>query len=425
MSRHPWRYGMALGGLCGLAALAGYGLGWKVPHEGEPEGGAGTPTRDGSSRNGTPPDMLRPSAASIPPQPRTPDQLAALKVELQRKFSENHNPWMDSTLRAQTAALLSTLTPEELAAYHPEVDVAAKGPAFFTTWQAALAREVLRQWGLKDPAAAAVAEARAKNLPQAYVFDDWMRRDPAAAEKWLLEGDPGSDPAKTKMLQKLLLERAKENPAEADVLLAKLPENDRESALRSWSRNLANDPENRAKLLAIIDGRGDEALREKCYGDIISAMTAKSPEDAGNFLENSALSEDAKDRMMDRLIGSWAHKNPEEAFRWWAALKEPAARPGLVKAMKEWYFQEREAPVHMIHSLEHGTARSTFESEAIGLYTSVDDFSCATKIAGAIKDDEARIRQMRIIKRSWDEKSESASAAWQATLPQKDRAALE
>ncbi|WAC18959.1 hypothetical protein OVA24_17140 [Luteolibacter sp. SL250] len=434
MNARAVRSGITLGAICGIAALVGYGLALKVPHAGPshaaPSRGDSSAARDATARtNGaggtTDPSMPpRPSAASITPQSRTPEQLAALKEKMRREFSGHHNPWMDSILRTRTAALLATMSAEELAIFHWESDVRGESPAFFEPWQSALSREILRQWGLKDPAAAATAERTAKGFPKADVFADWMTRDPAAAEKWLMEGNPGNDPAKARLLHALMIKRVKENPAEAEAMIAKLPEADKDLALRNWSRSVANDPEGRAKLLAMIDARGNEKVREQCYGDIVSAMATKSPEEAGNFLESSTLSEDAKDRMMDRLIGSWAQKNPADAFRWWAALKEPAARPGLVTAMKEWYFKDREGPANMIQSLDHGPVRSAFEEEAVTHYARLDDFSGATKIAAAIQDDAARVRQMRIIKRYWDEVSKDASAAWLATLPEKDRDAV-
>jgi hypothetical protein len=429
------RSGISLGAICGIAALVGYGFALKIPRA-DPSHAASSRGDSSAARDVTahsagaggatdPSRPSRPSAASITPQSRTPEQLAALKEELRREFSTHHNPWMDSILRARTAALLATMSAEELAAFHGEWDGRAEGAAFFVPWQAALSREILRQWGLKDPAAATIAESTAKNSPHAKVFADWMTRDPAAAENWLMEGDRRDDP-KLKGLQiKLLRERAMEDPAEAAAIFAKLPEKDHSFALGSLSKRLANDPEGRAKLLAMIDARGDEKLREQCYGDIVTTMATRSPEEAGNFLESSTLSEDAKDRMMDRLIGSWAQKNPADAFRWWAALKEPTARPGLVNAMKEWYFKDKEGPANMIQSLDHGPARSAFEEEAVAHYAKLDDFSGATKIAAAIQDDAARVRQMRIIKRYWDEVSKDASAAWLATLPEKDRAAVE
>lgn len=435
MNARAVRSGITLGAICGIAALVGYGLALKGPHAGPSHaaasrGDSSAPSRDavtlGGANGATDPSKpSRPSAASITPQSRTPEQLAALKEELRREFSDHHNPWMDSILRTRTAALLATMSAEELAAFHGEVNATddARGGSFFD-WQSALAREILRQWGMKDPAAATIAESRTKNMRYAYVFADWLTRDPAAAEKWLMEGDPGTDPVRQPLLRRFMRERAQEDPVAAAAMLGKVPDKDHAFMFRSWSKSLANDPEGRAKLLAMIDARGDEKLREQCYGDVVSSMAEKSPEEAGNFLENSTLSEDAKDRMMDRLIGSWAQKNPSDAFRWWAALKEPTARPGLVAAMKEWYFKDREGPANMIQSLDHGPARSAFEEEAVTHYARLDDFSGATKIAAAIQDDAARIRQMRIIKRYWDEVSKDASAAWLATLPEKDRDAV-
>lgn len=436
MNARAVRSGITLGAICGIAALAGYGLAGRAP-QADPwhaaaHGGPSAAARDAAALTGGADgagDELkpsRPSAASITPQSRTPEQLAALKEELRREFSAHHNPWMDSILRARTAALLATMSAEELAAFHGEVNANddARGSSFIE-WQSALAREILRQWGLKDPAAATAAESRTKNMRYAYVFADWLTRDPAAAEKWLMEGDPGKDPMRQPLLRKFMRERAKQDPVAAAAMLDKVPEKDHAFTLRSWSKSLANDPEGRAKLLAMIDTRGDETLREQCYGDIVSAMATRSPEEAGNFLESSTLSEDAKDRMMDRLIGSWAQKNPADAFRWWASLKEPTPRPGLVGAMKEWYFKDREGPANMIQTLDHGPARSAFEEEVVTHYARLDDFSGAAKIAAAIRDDDARIRQMRIIKRYWDEVSKDASAAWLATLPEKDRAAVE
>jgi hypothetical protein len=406
---------------CGLSALTGYAL---APHRAHANTAAGRASSASAAQPSASARIASDAAGkaltTAGHQQRTAYELALLKDQIKKSLSESPNPATDFIIRAQTSALLATLTGDELREFLAECTNPNPPHGFLPDWKSVLSRLITREWGLKDPAAASVRGSFGQD-----VMRDWLKRDRAAAEKWLMGEGQGADAeARAKLLAAYVRDQGRDDPAASADLLEKLDANAREQVFRAWSKSSANDPDARLKLLSLVDARGDESLREKCYGDIVTAMAVKSPEEAGNFLKTTTLSEEAKNRMMDRLIGSWAGKDPADAFRWWASLKEAQPRESLIAPLHEWYFKDRDAPVNWINSLPAGPARSRYEEATILNMVSLDDYPRAATVAAAIADDDARIRQMKILKRVFDEQSKDYATKWLNNLPAKDRKAV-
>lgn len=52
-------------------------------------------------------------------------------------------------------------------------------------WRSVLIGEIGREWGSRDPAAANLRQENGKWVPGLAAFEDWYRRDAAAARAWL------------------------------------------------------------------------------------------------------------------------------------------------------------------------------------------------------------------------------------------------
>ncbi len=420
---------LGIAGGCVVAALTGYLLARSDHDDAKGRTGAwfdrNSPAADGTNT----PDPLAPGSAS---KQRTAAQLKAFKDDLRARFERSPSAERDWVLREQAAALLATLSTSELEAFAREFAPSGEGPFIRHESDAGttLMREIFRQWGLKDPAAASVGLADTGWWDAGTMaFGDWLRRDPAAASAWVNAGDfpPGSEQIVAALQRELLNRQVATDFPAAVTTLGKLDPEAQQKTLLNWSRRLALDPESRAELLALVASRGDPDFAKKCYQALVAEMSRKSPSDAAEFVEASGLPEEQKDGLHDEVLGAWATQNPQEAFARWAELKEEKAPVPLLRAMDRWSSNSpgAEEAIEWVKALHPGAARDQFKTHLVSSMSDGERYAQAAELSATLDDPVERLRQMKSVKRQWEEKFPQHAKQWYDKLPQEQRDALE
>ncbi len=355
---------------------------------------------------------------------RTPKQLAALKEDLRGRFSTSPSAAHDWALRAEAAAVLATMSTEEMAGY--ATDLLGGGGVSWARpdWKQPLVREIFRQWSLKDPAGACLGLMDFPNAPRAEAFADWLRRDPEAAQAWVTRGEfpPGSEQMGVKLRQDFLNHQATTDFSAARESLGLLDADAQRATLLNWSQRLAHDPAKRDELLALVASHGDPEFAQKCSELLVREMAVKSPAEASAFLESTNLPDKQKHALSEEMLGAWATKDPHQAFAAWVALKEDKAPEPLMKAMDIWWgLSGAEEAIEWVNNLDLGPARDQCKARLIG---NMSGGQQAADLSVTLDDPTERIRQMKIVKRNWEERDPGAAEAWVGKLSQADRDAL-
>lgn len=358
--------------------------------------------------------------------PRTPPQLAAFKKDLLERFSTAACPDGDWELRRQAAALLATLSTEELQGFARELISASPQATRWFRGNQALLQEVFKQWGLKDPAGACLESTSGL---RGVVFDDWLRRDPAAAQAWLTAGNfpPDKEKEGAQLRKNFLNNQAAEDFSKARESLAMLDPETQKETLLNWSQQLALTPEKRDDLLALVVSRGDPDLTLQCYERLVREMAVKSPWEASKFLENTSLPDEQKHALSEQMLGEWASQDPQQAFAAWAALKEDQAPAQLLTALRDWSINSpgAEQAIEWVNKLDASPARGQFQTQLIQYMSRVERYDQAAELGSSMADPTERIRQMKIVKRMWEEKFPRSANEWYDKLPQSDKTAME
>lgn len=354
-------------------------------------------------------------------------QLAPVKADLRERFRKSAYPAHDWPLREQAEAILTKMSPRELEEFAREwlPPGSAPNPRLFRRLEDPLFREVLRQWVAKDPESAcqSLAGTHMGALPQ--VFGQWLDADPVSARAWLTRTNLPLDEEeiRTTLNRSALAQLAVEDFSTARQSLSGLDLESQKQTLEEWSIQLAHSPDKRAELLALVAARGDDELTEKCHRALVEEMAEKSPNEAAIFIETTHLTEDQKNKLNDHVIGSWAMREPVQAFAKWAELGREDAPPEMLEAISEWGLNPpgRKLAVEWIKNLPSGPVRDQFTQRFIGTNDYVQDAELSDSLSDPIK----RISNLKNVKLRWESHSPNDAEAWFQKLPQADKEALE
>jgi len=414
-------------GACLVAAISGFFL--SGGFSSETRNATGSPTAGSMSRNDPDPRAGRSSGGNFNESrrreiQRSPEQLAKLKAELQRKFSESPSAMHDWVLRGETAAILASLTAEELGTFVTELfdPLGSDG----VSWHTALCREILRVWSDKDPVGASLAAAPWSLRGEA--FQHWLRRDPDAATAWI--NSSGFPPEREKRALELQSEflghlASTDLPA-AHASLAGLAPKARERALLDWSQKLAHDPGKRAELIALLSSGTDPALADMCFRAMVSELATKSPSEASDFVENLDFSEDRKHALSEVVLGQWAKQAPQEAFGAWAELGEQEAPAPLLRAMDVWSMNSpgAEQALDWVMNLQPGNAWEQFKEHLLTRMARAGRLEQAAILGMSLADPVERLRHLKRINQRLQESSPKRAEDWLRSLSPEDQAAM-
>lgn len=354
---------------------------------------------------------------------RSPTQLAALKKEIMESFANASSPRHDWALRAQTAALLATLSDSELQNFISELTPPKDGQFSSEDWQPDLIGQIYQTLGLRDPAAVCSATTHGG------VFEDWLRRDPEAASAFF-EKHRSSGPmdALAKFMQRSLLnQQALTDLPGAMRSLDALDENGRRSMLISWTQMFAYDPKRRQELAGLLASFPDATVSETGLRNLIREFSGRSPSEAAAFVETLTVSESLKDQLSHEVIGEWALKDPKQAFGAWIDRGESQVPAPLLRAMDEWSlnFPGVTESIEWVNGLEPGPVKEQFKNHMVGRLATFERFTESAQLSASIEDPTERLRQMKLVKRIWEERYPKSANDWFSKLPPEDQAAIE
>ncbi len=418
-----WTKPLALIAACGLAAAAGYALGRSSSPATEEAGNL----RAGRLEKAAASPGPRPVGGARAERERTEEEVTALKTRLMERFSISPWAWNDWALRQQAAALLATMTADELREFAGELDTPWGEMRDFPVSQGyghALAREVFRQWALKDPAAASLGSFRHRWNHD--VFGEWLKRDPAAAEAWVTGGNfpPGSEEAAAGIFQDFVRRKAGEDFEAARGHWQALERKGQEDVLWQWSRRFSGDADRREALLQMASSLNDEELYLRCVNTMTAGLAERSPAEAIAFLEESGLAGEERERMMPALLASWARQDPASALDHWLGLAEQTIPPAIHTGIYNWHLRDSAAAGAWVEKLGSGEMRDRFRQGVATGLTEEKNFDQAAEVVEAIRDPELRLRQLKVLKRQWDAHHPSGAEAWFGALSAEERAAI-
>ncbi len=414
-----------------LLCLASAWIGWLLGlPDSTAEGRDGTesrseprrPGRDASAAAG-----IRPSG----PKARTPQQFAALKKSLMSRFMESPYAWEDWELREQTAAILATLTTEELKDFADSLG--KSGLDRFVTFtkhpggQSALLREILLQWGLRDPAAAVLCEVSHEHSAAGnHVLRAWLERAPGEAEAWVFSDDfpTGYESISSGLRALILEEKAAHDFGAALDLWSGFQAADRTWGIRNFVDYLEKDPSKIADLVAKIAAQSSSGQAMSDYRTLISSLAGRSADQAAALIETLPVSDEDRRALAVNWAEGWAMKSPAEAFAYWASLGEESPSSTMVDRFSMWASRDPAKAGAWVAGLEAGPARHRFEEKVVSQLMGMGDFGRAADFSKIIPDPEQRLRQLKIVHRGWQERNPRAAGEWLAKLPEADRAAL-
>ncbi|RYD21376.1 MAG: hypothetical protein EOP88_11640 [Verrucomicrobiaceae bacterium] len=418
--RKPW-HAVAAG--CVAAALGGY-LFAIQPTMADRSTTAGPQGNTRAKGHGEPHGEHQEKTAGV--TARTPQQLEAVKKNLIDLFLASPSAEHDWTLRAQAGAILATMSSGDLEAFINELATENKDAVFTRRPDSinALITEAARHWGLKDPENACLS---AKGH-SSEIFHDWLKRDPEAARAWINRGQfpPDKENLAAMFKQALINGQAATDLSAARESLALLDAEAQKKTLLAWSSRLAHDPARRDEFLALVASRGDAELTQKCHERLVREMAMKSPREAYDFIEGTTLPDEQKHALSQQMLGIWASKDPHKAFAAWAELKETEAPAPLKRAMDSWSLNSpgAEEAIVWVNKLDAGPAREQFKQHMLQNMSSMGRFAQAAELAGGLEDPTERIRNMKLVKRRWDEERPQGANEWFKKLPEADKEAM-
>jgi hypothetical protein len=412
---------------CVAAALSGY---WLARQTSVPAGIAGE-VRSGLARPATAPEdnsAGRTDESAV--KDRSAAQLLAMKEDLRERFIHSPEANHDWEWRQQTAAILATMSPQELGGFAKELLIRDSSGNLLTTPYShnPLFNEIVRQWALKDPLGACQTLGEVHRPSMIEAFGQWQQRDPAAAQAWLESArfSKENDELKAQLQQNLLSLEVTDDFAAARESLEKMSPDAQKRCLEEWSKLVAYDPDKRAELLALLAGRGDAELADKCYRKMIAEMADKSPNAAANFIESTNLSEEQKNKLNDQVVADWAMKDPVQAFAKWAELAREDVPAALIPALGQWSMNSpgAEQAQEWVKKLPPGAASDQFKLGLIRRWTNFR-YEQQLDVLATLTDSTQRIRELKQLKRKLGSGHPDEVNAFFEKLPQADRDAME
>ena len=379
---------------CGAVGFTSYRLGRERAIAAAPSAGF-------TASTATAPQGPETATESIPARPAA--ELASLKQRLKHSYATCPSAAHDWILRGQTAAVLGTMTAGEMESMLGELLAPLGGPmSTLAEWKAALANDLLREWGRKDPIAACSAMADKYHCKEGRIsaFRDWLLRDPAAVARWMNSGDavPGD------LRKDWLAERVKIDPLGAIEQLAGVAPQQRESSLLEWSTACALLPAERKLLLEAV--RDDPALLRKCAGRMAGPLADRSVEEAYEFVDGLELDVETTASLDDGIFSIWAMREPQVAFAVWAEQKETRVPDSFLRALDAWSLNSpgTEEAIQWVDTLEAGPAKEKIQVHFIEDLTGSERFEQAVRMGMSMANREEGKRQVLRVVTTWKEK---------------------
>lgn len=236
------------------------------------------------------------------------------------------------------------------------------------------------------------------------IASEWARQDPAAAMAWAAS----LTTEKGQAMGSVVTEIAKTDPRKAAEMIGQMDAGDRGDAYRSvaaqygaldfaeaqtWVRTLPTDDQPAALASAI---RG---------------LSGTDP--AGAAVQLNSMEEgEAKERIVDDVIGNLARKDPEAAA---TLLKqqqsEEAQRDGMRELMSSWTNQNPVAALAYANSFEQGSVRDSALQSYVWSNSSGSPAE-VVKVAAMIDDDGDRDRAIGIATMRWMREDPAAAKAY-------------
>lgn len=345
--------------------------------------------------------------ADTPAEPMTsrpPGELVSLKEKLKQSYAACPSAEHDWILRGQTAAVLATMTTEELKELLGELLVRNKDGIMLRVDKPhlILAADLLREWGRKNPVEAcmAMADVPIAAAGRMTAFQDWLLRDPSAVGRWMNSGEKVPEDLRKAWLS----ERVRTDPGDAIQQLAGLPPEARQASLLEWSTSCALLPAEREALLAAV--RGDPSLLRKCAGRIAAALADRSVEEAYEFVDGLELDEEMAASIDDGIFAKWATREPQVAFAAWAEQKESRVPDSLLHAMDAWSLNSpgTEQAIRWVETLDGGPAKERIQLHLIEDLTASERFDQAVRMGLEMENREEGLRQAMRAAAAWKEK---------------------
>jgi hypothetical protein len=323
---------------------------------------------------------------------------------------------------------LATLSVDQLREFVAELVPSENEGISTGDWEHPLIKQIYQAWGLKDPVSASLSQSGGFGFGMS-AFNDWLMRDPEAATLFFQQThQAGKLDGLAKSMQRSLLNRqALSNLQGASQSLAGLDPEVRQSMLTTWTRMFANDPAKRQELVALLTSMNDPKISETCLKSLIGEFSKRSPSEAAALVETLAVSEELKNQLSHEVIGEWAKKEPKQAFNAWLQLGEAEVPKPFYAALDEWStnFPGVDESIEWVGGLESGPVREQLKNHMIGYIAELERFPQAGKLSTDIDNPTERLRQMKLVKRIWEERYPENANDWFSKLPPEDQAAME
>lgn len=238
----------------------------------------------------------------------------------------------------------------------------------------------------------------------AIIAGEWARQDPAAALAWAAS----LTTEKGQAMNSVVSEIAKTDPRKAAEMIAQMDAADRGNAYRSvaaqygaldfvdaqtWIRTLPADDQ--------ADALGS-AIRGLSGSDPTAAATAFKAMEAG----------EAKDRILDDVIGNLARRDPQAAAELLKLQEgEDAQSDGVRALMPTWTSQNPKAALDYAYTLEQGDVRDN-ALQAWVMSNNKGEPADLIKVAAMIDDDGDRDRSIGIAAMRWMREDPAAAKAY-------------
>lgn len=415
-STTPRRAGIALA-VIGIAALAGYGI-----------GRTSRPVLETSvleSRAEKEPDPGSSAAAGkdahANPKEDRAKQLARIKARV-LELGGTRPVQYDFETDREIAALLDQLSAAELGDFFRETTASSRNTADRL--------RILEAWALKDgPAAIEGTSIRADEwLFAAQAYQAWASKDSDAALKWLREGEL-SDYAKQHkpVLRKNFLYELM--TTDLEKALEQVPDMDPDEKkffLTAVAAFAAGDEAKLARVKEFTAG-ADEGTRGAIETGMIVQMSSQDFKKGFEFIDGLEASAAHKSNLEMSVLRATPKEKLAESMDAWVARNEdgqniPEPMWEMLGSRLIFYREEMRA---WLEDMEPGPVRDAFYQQSVRHFVSGGERDKALRYINLIEDPAQRGTALRTMSRMWMESNATEAKAWQESLPESDRQALQ
>ena len=95
--------------------------------------------------------------------------------------------------------------------------------------------------------------------------------------------------------------------------------------------------------------------------------------------------------------------------------------------MDEWSlnFPGVTESIEWVNGLEPGPVKEQFKNHMVGRLATFERFTESAQLSTSIEDPTERLRQMKLVKRIWEERYPKSANDWFSKLPPEDQASME